>query len=234
MAVIKDKPDIFGNPYFIKNGRGGRKDYGGYSPGVTGKVECFEGSTLNNCTSGAWGLFAMAEDNPKCKVGFVKYSDRYTNANTWWNDGKQSKWDRYERGLEPREGAIICYDGINGDPYGHVAYVTKVEGDKITLLSSGYGNDTPDGFNWRVVYRSQNYKWPTVDYLEFQGFIYPTKIDDKKEPSTVFPSTEGITTDQAIQKMAEDVIQGYYGNGFMRAERLYKVIQDRVNQIMWS
>lgn len=50
--VLKEIPDIR-NGYFTKNGRGGRKDYGGYSPCCTGKVEVFEGSTLNNCVGGA-------------------------------------------------------------------------------------------------------------------------------------------------------------------------------------
>ena len=78
------------------------------------------------------------------------------------------------------------------------------------------------------MYRSDNYKWSTeYDVGQFQGFIYPKDSKPEPEPS-------GITTDQAIQKMAEDVIAGMYGNGFMRAERLYKVIQDRVNQILWS
>lgn len=232
MTVIREKPSVEGNKYFIKNGRGGRKDYGGYSPGITGNKELFDGCTLNNCTSGAWGLFAMAEGNPDCKVGFTKYSDRYGNANTWWNDGHGSKWDHYERGLEPVEGAIICYDGINGDPYGHVAYVTKIEGDKLTLLSSAWQSDNPDGFSWRIVYKSEGYKWPTVDYLQFQGFIYPKGVSPKPKPD--FPDVSDVTTDMAIQKMALDVIQGMYGNGFMRSERLYDAIQNRVNQIMWS
>lgn len=159
--------------YLIRNGRGGRKDYGGFSPCITGKVEIFPGSVLNNCVGLAFGLFALREDNPECKVGFITRSTQPNNAGDWWNDGKQSKWDKYERGLEPREGAIICYGGINGDPYGHVAFVNEINGDELILLSSGYGNTTPEGYNIRKVYRSQNYKWPTVDYLEFQGFIYP-------------------------------------------------------------
>ncbi len=164
----------------------------------------------------------MAEDNPDCKVGFVKYSDRYGDARTWWNDGQQSKWDNYERGQEPREGAIICYDG---NTYGHVAYVSKIEGDKLTLLSSGYGNTTPDGFNIRVVYRSENYNWPTMDGFTFQGFIYP-----KCESGT----HSEITSEEAINKMALDVIAGKYGNGKVRAESLYWTIQNRVNEILWS
>ena len=53
MAVIREIPEIKGNKYFIRNGRGGRKDCGGYSPGIKGNKECFDGCTLNNCTSGA-------------------------------------------------------------------------------------------------------------------------------------------------------------------------------------
>lgn len=221
MAVITNKPDIH-SKWFIKNGRGGRKDYGGYNPGPSGKIECFEGCTLNNCTAGAWGLFAMAENNPECKVGHIKVGTYFQDAGSWYNNGQPSKWDHYKRGQDPMPGAIICYDN-------HVAYITKIEGDKLTLLSSGYGNTTPDGFDWRVVYKSQNYKWPNATVGAFQGFIYP----EGQEPIPPKPEPEDeITTEEAIEKMAKDVIKGMYGNGSVRKERLYRTIQAKVNDIL--
>lgn len=40
-----------------------------------------------------------------------------------------------------------------------------------------------------------------------------------------------ITTEQAINKMAQDVIKGLYGSGATRKENLYKAIQSEVNKI---
>lgn len=40
-----------------------------------------------------------------------------------------------------------------------------------------------------------------------------------------------ITTEQAINKMAQDVIKGLYGSGTARKENLYKAIQSEVNKI---
>ena len=226
MAVITNKPDL-NNPeirkWFTKNGRGGRKDYGGLNPGPSGKIELWEGSALNNCTAGAWGLFAMAENNPDCKVGFIKVGTYFQDAGSWYNNGNESKWDKYKRGKDPMSGAIICYDN-------HVAYVCKIEGDKLTLLSSGYGNTTPDGFDWRVVYKSENYKWPNSNVGAWQGFIFPKG----QEPIPPKPEPETITTEQAIHKMAEDVIKGMYGNGEVRAQKLYNAIQKEVNRIIWG
>lgn len=226
--LITSKPDIFDpaiKPYFTRNGRNGRKDYGGYSPCTTGKIECFEGSTLNNCVGGAWGLFAMAEQNPDCKIGFIKSGVYPQDAGSWYNDGKGSKWDTYERGQEPKLGSVICYSG-NGS--GHVAYVIGIDGDTLTLLSSGYGNTTQSGFDIRKVRKSNNYDWPTMKGYHFQGFIYPKLVEHIPDKPTV---TE-ITTEQAVHKMAEDVIRGLYGNGFLRKEKLYSAIQGEVNKIL--
>lgn len=40
-----------------------------------------------------------------------------------------------------------------------------------------------------------------------------------------------ITTEQAINKMAQDVIKGLYGTGTQRKDNLYKAIQSEVNKI---
>lgn len=103
-----------------------------------------------------------------------------------------------------------------------------IDGDKLTLLSSGYGNSTKAGFDIRIVSKSNNYEWPTMKGYTFQGFIYPSLT----EPVIEKPKQGYITTQEAVHKMAEDVIQGKYGNGFARKERLYKTVQDEVNKIL--
>ena len=220
--MIFDKlPDVH-SKWFIRNGRGGRKDWGGASPCVTGKIEIEPGSTLNNCVGLAWGLTAMLEDNPDCKIGFVKGGSQPANSQNWWNNGQPGGLDDYERGLEPREGAIICYYGLD-DHFGHVAFVNEVLGDKITCLSSGYGNSNPDGIDVRVVRKSEGYKWPTVDYLVFQGFIYPKS---EKDPKPLEP----IVSD-AVKALAAEVMEGKYGNQPFRKDNIFRAVQGYVNYL---
>lgn len=45
-------------------------------------------------------------------------------------------------------------------------------------------------------------------------------------------SNNSVTSEQAIRKMAIDVIAGLYGNGEARKENLYKAIQTEVNSIL--
>ena len=40
-----------------------------------------------------------------------------------------------------------------------------------------------------------------------------------------------ITSEQAINKLAQDVIKGLYGSGTARKENLYKAIQNEVNKL---
>ncbi len=44
--------------------------------------------------------------------------------------------------------------------------------------------------------------------------------------------TQEITTEQAINKMAIDVLAGKYGSGSARKENLYSTIQTEVNKIV--
>lgn len=175
--IFKDIPDVH-SKYFIRNGRWGRyKDYGGYSPCPTGNKEIFQGSALNNCTAGAWGLFAMSENNPNCKVGFLTEDWHVDNAGAWYNDGQGKFLDEYERGQEPREGAIICYTN-DGTDNGHVAYVNEILSDgTLKLISSGWGNQTSAGLEWRYV-KPPLYSWPIGNPKKFQGFIYPKNVQE--------------------------------------------------------
>lgn len=156
--------------YFIESDRQGtREGYGGYSPCIDGDVQLVEGGTLNNCTGLAWGLFAMAENNPNCKVGFIKSNLYPQDAGSWWNDGNKSKWDKHERGLIPEMGAVICYTK-------HVAFVNEIlsNGD-LLVWTSAWGSSNPNGMEEVIVKKSDGYKWRSEAAGEFQGFIYQFK-----------------------------------------------------------
>lgn len=40
-----------------------------------------------------------------------------------------------------------------------------------------------------------------------------------------------ITTDDALKKMAEDVLDGKYGNGDTRKNNIYLAVQNKVNEL---
>lgn len=152
--------------YFIRNGKNAdHKDYGGYASGIPGKTEIYKGCTLNNCVGLAWGCFAMAEDNPDCKVGFIAGVGYPQGADKWWNNGKCGGLDTYERGKEVRLGSVICYGN-------HVAYVNEiVDDDTIKVITSDYGSTNVNGMYTHTLRKSENYYWAGAG--EFQGFIYP-------------------------------------------------------------
>jgi len=52
------------------------------------------------------------------------------NAGTWWAQAE----GQYERGDEPREGAVMAFAGSRGMPIGHVAVVKKIVGDREILI----------------------------------------------------------------------------------------------------
>lgn len=52
------------------------------------------------------------------------------NAKTWWT---QAAGD-YDRGQEPRKGAVMAFAGSRGMPLGHVAVVKKILGDREILI----------------------------------------------------------------------------------------------------
>ncbi|HMO73984.1 MAG TPA: CHAP domain-containing protein [Sphingopyxis sp.] len=108
------------------------------------------------------------------------------NARTWWAQAE----GQYERGAEPREGAVMAFAGTRGMPMGHVAVVTKVVGDREIRID--HANWSPIAGrrgqierNVRVVDVSDAGDWSMVRVWyapigdlglranPVQGFIYP-------------------------------------------------------------
>lgn len=53
------------------------------------------------------------------------------NAGTWWHQAV----GRYERGQEPRVGAVMAFAPTQGMPIGHVAVVSQIVSDRELLIS---------------------------------------------------------------------------------------------------
>src|SRR3546814_15803915 len=76
----------------------------------------------------------------------------YGNAKTWWAKAAGD----YDRGQDPREGAVMAFAGTRGMPLGHVAVVEKNVGDREIVIrhaswSPLHGRRGQTGPNVRVV-----------------------------------------------------------------------------------
>ncbi|KEQ52842.1 CHAP domain-containing protein [Sphingobium chlorophenolicum] len=111
----------------------------------------------------------------------------YGNANTWWGQAE----GRYDRGHEPRVGAVLAFSASRSMPVGHVAMVSKVIGDREVLLT--HANWSYRGGverNVRAIDVSPNNDWTDVRVWygpigdlglrpnPAKGFIYANKPAD--------------------------------------------------------
>lgn len=205
MANLRKTAPATNNKYYIHNTKGGLNE----CILISGK------SCLPNCVGYAWGAwYEMLGTRPKLSR---------RNAELWY--GYTS--DGYKRGSTPKLGAVACYQGgtldDGSDGAGHVGIVVDIDGNNITLAQSNYG-----GTRWEM----KTYKNGVISGLKLQGYIYlPDNISF--DAGTKNDSQSDITSEQAIEKMAKDVINGKYGNGrYTRMNNLYSTIQNKVNKIM--
>jgi surface antigen len=121
------------------------------------------------------------------------------NAKTWWSQAAGT----YERGEEPRKGAVMAFAGTGSMPLGHVAVVKKIVSDREILID--HANWSPINGrrgqierNVRVVDVSDAGDWSLVRVWyapigdlglranPVQGFIYsdgaPNKAPSFKAP----------------------------------------------------
>ncbi|WEK45038.1 MAG: CHAP domain-containing protein [Candidatus Sphingomonas colombiensis] len=81
------------------------------------------------------------------------------NANTWWSQAA----GRYERGNEPRVGAVLAFKSTSRMRVGHVAMVSRVVSDREVLLT--HANWSRPGrveTNVRAIDVSPNNDWSMV------------------------------------------------------------------------
>ena len=163
--------------YWISN----QGNYGGFNRCLI--ISSSTGAVLPNCVGYAWGRFmeilgtapALPNDNPTPNLSTSNAEDWYGNTS-----------DGYERGQEPRLGAVICWrkgilgddPNVTGSDAGHVAIVEKINPDGSIITSeSGYLSTKPEydpdnSSHFWTRTRENDGNWDQPSPYVFQGFIY--------------------------------------------------------------
>lgn len=142
--------------------------YGGYNQCIIGSPTAWSGSVLANCTGYVHGRWMeIGNTNTEYNLSFGNAKEYYSHD------------DGYERGSEPKLGAILC---LGGGLSGHVAIVEEILSDgNIMCSESNWGGPT-----FRYVQRDRATGWKmhggsTVG--DFQGFIYHPSISPTPGPT---------------------------------------------------
>lgn len=178
---------------------------------------------LPNCATYAYGRsMEIAIENGARWTSIKHYENpywftgecTYGNAEAWM---QQAEW---ETGRTPRLGAIACWDGSKLKKGGHVAIVEQIGKDGTVILSnSDYGGKT---FYIQIAKPDVGVITPYVGE-KFLGYIYNPNI---KSP------------EKSIEEVAQEVIDGKWGNGLERKRKLqeagydYSAVQNKVNELL--
>lgn len=170
----KNRPDLDDVNYICVGTKNSKKKEGKNKCIDAGSRYNHPGYALPNCTGYAWGRFMeILGETPKLCTG---------NANRWYTFKK----DGYERGQEPKVGAVACWSK-QGDA-GHVAIVEEIsqDGKTITCSASGYSNPWEDRWFLQKGTKAQGYWEGSVKAkYKFEGFIYNPKASDFSDLATV-------------------------------------------------
>lgn len=136
------------------------------SDGIRGSYYWYAGSPfynagygLPNCTCYAWGRFWEISDPDGIHENRPTLAT--SDAGRWFEFD-----DGYERGYEPKLGAVACFSDTLGGP-GHVSIVEEIlENGDIVVSQSAYGGAF---FSTRTISVENGYSY---GILEFKGFIY--------------------------------------------------------------
>lgn len=132
---------------------------------------------------------------------------RFPNAGSWY------KYTNWNIGITPKAGAI-------GECQNHLFIVEEVYDDGTYLISQSSYKDFL--FNTKVVNIKVGETFSNISG-KLLHFIYNPYVKDETK-------TDTITTEQALDKMADDVIDGKYGNGrTVRMTNIYNAVQNKVN-----
>lgn len=216
MDIRTSRPN--GNKFYITTSAGG------YSRCIVGSPTCSGANVLANCVGYACGRFNEI-------IGSMKYPSLNCNAENFIERAKSV-------GLTvvsyPTLGGIMVWQKgatLSGnDGAGHVAVVEKIiDGNTIYTSESGYGSTA----FWNSTRSNSNGRWGLGSGYTFRGCIVNPAIGDVHYTAPVTPSTG-----KSVDKLANEVIQGKWGNGDDRKNRLtnagynYSEVQARVNAIL--
>lgn len=142
------------------------------------------------------------------------------NAKYWFNESTG-----FEKGMEPRLGAIMCFDGVAG----HVAVVEQIlENGDVVISQSNFGGEF---FFTKTLKKSSNYNNYFTN-VKFMGFLYTYNGED-----AISNFNKPVPT-KSVEEVAKKVVNGEYGNGADRKAKLeaegynYNEVQDRVNALL--
>lgn len=168
------------------------------------------GYGMPNCTCYCYGrAWEMTGQKP---TGLSLHNAKY-----WYQESTG-----FEKGPTPRLGAIACYDGT----YGHIAVVEEIKANGDLVCSNSDYNGTYFYLSTLTQASGYNNYYPG---LTFQGFIYVYQGED------AIPNSSNQKT---IDQLAGEVIQGVWGNGSERKDRLTNAgydavaVQNKVNQLL--
>lgn len=186
------------------------------------------GFGLPNCTCYAWGrAYELLGSRPKLPMG---------NAGTWYKN-----CTAYEKGQEPRVGAVVVW---SGNTYGHVGVVERIlaNGD-IMVSQSNYNRafqephrNDPSFFWVETAKKKDGYRFPWSRKYghKLEGFIYlPIEEEERKEVEDVkrYNKIEEVPEwgRETVQKLIDKgALQGDGGNLNLSEDMLRVfVINDR-------
>ncbi len=118
------------------------------------------------------------------------------NAREWWSNAQ----GRYERGQEPKAGAVLAFSGTRAMPYGHVAVVRKIVDDRHILID--HANWSRPGMVERGVMAVD--VSAAGDWSEVRVWYAPTKsVGLRASPAKgfIYPNTQtaGANTKSDVQ-----------------------------------
>lgn len=211
MNIRTSKPSA-GNKFYIT------KSKGGYSSCIQGKPTdvC---NVLANCVGYACGRFNEI-------IGSMKYPSLNCNAENFIERAKSVGLKISDK---PTLGGIMVWQkgatlGGN-DGAGHVAVVERIDSsNQIYTSESGYGSKA----FWNTTRTNNNGRWGQGSGYKFRGCIINPSVSPTPTPKPT----------KTIEELAREVIEGKWGNGQDRKNRLtkagydYSKVQARVNELV--
>ena len=211
MNIRTSKPNT-GNKFYIT------KSKGGYSSCIQGKPTdtC---NVLANCVGYACGRFNEI-------IGSMKYPGLNCNAENFIERAKSLGLKISDK---PTLGGIMVWQKgatLSGnDGAGHVAVVERIDSsNQIYTSESGYNSKA----FWNTTRTNNNGRWGQGSGYKFRGCIINPSVSPMPTPKPT----------KTIEELAREVIEGKWGNGQDRKNRLtkagynYSKVQARVNELV--
>lgn len=161
----------------------------------------FAETSGNQCT---WYVYGRVKERLGINLAFAEDSERHAYR---WSEVVD---DRYERGQEPRAGAIAVWGPrVDGDHFGHVAYVEHVYGGVVFYTEANFSTFREGGgYDGRVKYETRSVfeddKGRNQAY-EFVTYIYPTEnsVDEPGQLIAGHFSGVVVATEESLSGVSE-------------------------------